>query len=188
MDKEKALKEIEGKIEAAQAAVSISYIIGTGCWMKDMSTYATPATITIKSAKNDHLLKIIDPRKIVTRYEDPKMVNNDSINIIRLSIVDMLTQTFEIVKTYSKETDQYEIFQKRPWFHFMRHLRNAFNHNFIFTGIGSKDQPSHIQFSDRKIEITESMNGIEIDLDILPIKYCYELGDIMLTSFKTDFK
>jgi hypothetical protein len=187
MNKEQAITEIEGKIDTGKSVISISYIIGTRFWVERMRLLTMPAEITISSATNHHVMVINNPSQIATRYTSDETLNNDSVNIIRLGILNMLNQVFEIIKEYAKENNQYELFRQQPWFIVMLHLRNAFNHNFNFMGIKATDNPNYIQFSNYRIELTPAMNETEIDFDVLPISCTYELADMMLESFRNNF-
>jgi len=89
------------------------------------------ARIEIQSEKNLHVFEITEPRQIALRYEDEKVAQSDSLNLFRLNISHMLTQIFELIKNYSKVTNQYTKFQELSWFNFIRHVRNAFGHNYI---------------------------------------------------------
>lgn len=68
-----------------------------------------------------------------------------------------LKETFEHIKEYCTETEQYDIFKKQNWYEFARMIRNFLSHNchFIFNKYDRDRLP--IKYGD--IEIIEEMNG-----------------------------
>ncbi len=192
MTKAEIIVQIKGKIHIGKSGLSIAYILGTKFWMERMRNLIGPAIMDIQSNHNLHTLQGPEPTEIVKRYEDAQTMNNDVVNIIRLTTINMLTQVYELIREYSKQkdvigNDQYATLQSQHWFHIIRNIRNAFNHNFRFIEIKNAQQPNYIDFSDKRLIFDESLNNIEVDFDNLPIKYCFELAEMMLSSFEMDF-
>ena len=182
MKKNELLEQIDIKIRVGRSCVGIAYIIGTRAWVSTFKTYVGPGTINIHSGKNDHVFIIDEPKKLIERYEDPKILNEDGLNIIRLGSKDMLTQTFELIRQYCKDTHQTPTLESRPWYQFARLVRNSFSHDFTLsfkTRSGKMLSDQKLQFLDRIIELKTSMNGQELDLDVLPMKYVFELVEMM---------
>lgn len=44
----------------------------------------------------------------------------------------LIKESFEVVKDYSKETNQYTLLKGQSWFQFARLIRNCISHNFQF--------------------------------------------------------
>ena len=76
----------------------------------------------------------------------------------------LLKESFEIVRTYTKSTQQSTKFKAQSWFHFFRLIRNCVSHNFHF----------EFRESDKKL-LPVSWGGRTIDnsLDHQPLKIAF---------------
>jgi hypothetical protein len=118
----------------------------------------------------------------VARYEDPKVVDDDALNVMRLGVKDAITQTYEVLREYCEATNQLVDMKSQPWYHFARLVRNSMSHDYTLNfrmrrGEVLRDQS--LQFSDRCLVLKASQEGQELDLDLFPFQYAFELVDMM---------
>lgn len=182
MTKDELVQNIGSKIAVAHANVGIAYVLGSQAWVATFNTYVGPGEISIRSGCNDHVFTIQNPKRLIARYRDPQVVNDDALNIMRLGVKDAITQSFEMIRDYCDDTNQVPLLRAQPWYHFTRVVRNSMSHNYTLSfrmpnGAVLPDQS--LQFSDRRIELRNAMEGHELDFDILPFKYALELAAMM---------
>src|ERR1700686_1247477 len=133
MTKAELIHNIGAKIAIAGANIGIAYILASRAWVATFSSYIGPGEISIRSGQNDHIFTIQDPKRLVTRYQDPKVVNDDSLNILRLGVKDAITQTFEMIRDYCDATDQLVAMRSQPWYYFSRLIRNSMSHDYTLS-------------------------------------------------------
>ena len=77
-----------------------------------------------------------------------------------------ITEALDLTREYCRLTNQVSILKEQPWFHLFRIFRNSLNHNFKLDL--KKDDLKHLPLSWRTITVTESEQGRELTLNILP--------------------
>ncbi|MBP6974559.1 MAG: hypothetical protein KBB54_01300 [Candidatus Pacebacteria bacterium] len=183
MTKQELIKEIDGKIDIAHSCIEAGYIFGSKMWVEGAKNYVTPGLMYNDDGKVVFMTK--SPQELVLKYYDPVNAEEMGHNLTKLGISDMITQTFELISKYCKESKQEAILESFPWFHFARIIRNSISHlyNVEIGHYNGKVVPNQkLQFSDREIEITKLMHGNEFDYKIFPIEYSFELVDMMKAS------
>ena len=191
MTKKELIEQLNYKKIVCLSCVDISYRFSSKDWVQMFNQYVGPGALTI----NDYTFER-NPKELVEKYKNPAMIQDSSLNIIRLGMKDMLSMSFEMIKNYCNETEQFEILKKFPWYNFSRLIRNSFSHNFKFDftlRYGKKETwkklPNQkLQFSDRLIELKQELDGKEIDSVIFPFHYSFELYEMMKISVVDDLK
>ena len=97
------------------------------------------------------LLKKVPDREIVL-VEFNKM-------LMRTTII----ESFEHLKDYCQNTNQYPLLKKKKWYEFARIIRNFLSHNCHF--IFNKYDRARLPVKWGKIEITEEKHGRGLDAD-----------------------
>ncbi len=91
---------------------------------------------------------------------DEKRVRYVSHQLSHLVLRTAVTQAFELTRRYCRNTNQVELLKAQPWFHLIRLVRNAFDHDFHFD-FGEKDLPL-FPASWGNVTLTADLQGVEI--------------------------
>jgi hypothetical protein len=85
----------------------------------------------------------------------------------------LIKESFELIKSYCKETNQSAKFKAEPWYEFARMIRNCLSHNFKFK-FGKYDESIlPITWKNRTIDV--SMNGNPLGLKFFGYVETWEL-------------
>jgi hypothetical protein len=197
MTKAEVVQAIDAKLNLAQGCAMFAYILRAVPWRDTVKTFVGPGSLTIRSARFEHVLTFT-PEQILKRYEHPNAVGDDGLNIIRLGVTDAICQAFESTRHYCVVTSQEVAFRAFRWYHFARLVRNCFSHNFrldLTLPLSKRDRingvkvnwlpPQTLTFSDGSVTLDQSLHGKELDFDILPIKYAFELLQMIRASVQS---
>lgn len=198
MTKAEVVTAIDAKLNLAQGCAMFAYIVGAVPWRNSVGTFVGPGSLTIRSARFEHVLTFT-PDQILKRYEHPNAVGDDGLNIIRLGVTDAICKAFESTKEYCAVTSQEAKFRAFPWYRSARVVRNCFSHNFrldLTLPLSKQDRmngvkvrwlpPQTLTFSDGSVTLDQSLHDKELDFDILPIKYAFELLQMIRSSVQSE--
>ena len=184
MTKDKLIQYLEGKKTIALSCIDAAYIFWTKAWVDVFNTYVGPWSLAITTPENNNVLDITipDPKLLITKYENPALVNDVSKGLILLGIKDMIAGSFELIDEYCSEdnSDQGNIFKWFYWYHFTRLIRNAFSHDYTLK-IGGKLPNQKLKFSNKRIEFNQTLDQEEF-FDKFPPSYAFELWEMMRKS------
>ena len=80
----------------------------------------------------------------------------------------LIKETFELVKDYSKETQQKHTFESQSWFQFARIIRNCLSHNFKFQFNDYDKTLLPISWKNKTIDVSFDNTPLQLSfLDIL---------------------
>ncbi len=187
--KEEIIRKINEKLGTAKSFIDIAYIFGSGAWMDKFKTYTTEGGFEIVSEDNIQKFIFGKPSNLVKNYSNSNLVNDVAINLVRSGYRDFMTQSFDLIIKYCKDTNQNKKLKELPWYHFSRLVRNSFSHDFKlnFELYGDQLLPDQkLEFSNRTIEFTQSMNGREITFDLFRFSEIEELVEMMKKSITND--
>ena len=181
------MHEVDGHVDAAKACVMLVYIARATPWRDTVKTFVGPARFCIRSHAFEHHLEFA-PTEMLARYSNGQTLADDSLNIIRFGLANAIRQSFELAKRYSAAIGAEAEFRSAPWYHLARLVRNSFSHDFTIdftlsvtkkerkSGLTEKWLPLQtIQFSNAKFTIDKASHGKELDFDVLPVVYAFEL-------------
>lgn len=99
--------------------------------------------------------------------ENTDKVIHTANQLYLLSIRSVVSECYELTKSYSEKTNQFPIMEKQSWFHVIRILRNSINHDFSVK-FGKWDK-TLLPIEWGGILINESMENQELSQKIFPI-------------------
>lgn len=99
--------------------------------------------------------------------ENTDKVIHTANQLYLLSIRSVVSECYELTKSYSEKTNQFPTMEKQPWFHVIRILRNSINHDFSVK-LGKWDK-TLLPIEWGEILIDESMEKQELSHKIFPV-------------------
>ncbi len=96
---------------------------------------------------------------------------------INMGLRILIKETFELIKDYSRETQQKQIFESQQWFQFARIIRNCLSHNFKFQFNNHDKSLLPISWKNRTIDI--SLANTHLQLSFFGYVEAWELFDEM---------
>lgn len=96
----------------------------------------------------------------------------------------VITEAFELIWDYSKNSQQIEILKSKSWFHFTRLIRNGLSHNhkFVFDPRDKKILP--VTWNNKTIDL--SLEGKDLKIDIIGYEGVWMLLSEMSTFILND--
>ena len=98
----------------------------------------------------------------------------------------VIKESFEHIKDYCTETDQYDVFKQQNWYEFVRMIRNFLSHNCHF--IFNKYDRDRLPIKYGNIEITADMNGGGLGSYVFGNVETWELFTAMKRFANTELK
>jgi hypothetical protein len=101
--------------------------------------------------------------------QGPEKLSEAIYELTKVAYRTLITESFEKIKAYSNETDQFNKMSTAFWYQFARAIRNAFNHDFHLN-FKEKDRKffplkwSNKAKPSKEIQIDFSMNGWPVDI------------------------
>lgn len=188
MNKDETIKLLQSKIELGKEAVEMASIIFEKNWWIDTAKKAHgPINLTLNTGAFSQILTIHNVETFIEKYSDDSIRANSAINILKLSIADMISHMREIINKYCYKNEMSDKLSGKDWFFFATTLRNAYRHDYNFFDI-KENKPASLKFSDRTITFDASRSRTPLTMDDFPISYAYELAEIMINAVKNDFK
>ena len=92
--------------------------------------------------------------------------------IYRTIIRSAVSEGFELARAYCRETGQVPQLKKQLWFHVIRMIRNALNHNFKFEF--RPEDKAMLPLTWGAVSIDESMNGQALSLQMFSVDSALE--------------
>ena len=89
----------------------------------------------------------------------------------------LIKESFELIKDYSENTNQKQIFQKQTWYQFARIIRNCLSHNFKFQFNPYDKTLLPITWKNKTIDI--SFDNTHLQLSFFGYVEAWELFDEM---------
>lgn len=96
---------------------------------------------------------------------------------INMGLRILIKESFKLIKDYSDNTNQKQIFQKQTWFEFARIIRNCLSHNFKFQF--NKHDKSLLPINWRSKTIDINMEDTYLELSFFGYVEAWELFDEM---------
>jgi hypothetical protein len=101
--------------------------------------------------------------------QDPEKLSEAIYELTKLEYRTLIIESFERIKAYSNETNQFDKMNKAYWYQFARSIRNAFNHDFHLN-FKEKDRKffplkwNNKANPSKEIQIEFNMNGWPVDI------------------------
>ena len=131
-----------------------NYIIGLAALSVFNSGKAGPILDRHAVAFGDYSITFDQVSELLKKAPDHGIVLNEfNKMLMRATII----ESFEHIKEYCQNTNQYPLFKKQPWYEFARIIRNFLSHNCRF--IINKFDRDRLPVKWGDIEITERMHG-----------------------------
>jgi len=128
-EKEIIIEEIKSKQITADSFVDVAYILSSKAWIETFKNFKNPGSLSVVSLLNEHMFVVQNPSVLIEKYNNPEIMKETSVDLIRLGHKDMIIMSFELIKNYCKKTKQLN-FYELPWFNSARLIRNSFSHKF----------------------------------------------------------
>lgn len=163
-----------------------NYVVGSlaGYLITQMNAFNLPETIEMRNQNAPEVFVILDlkPMKELVQFpkKRSKLLNEHMKSILRSFVKDI----FEIVKLYSKETEQFGKMKKANWYNFVRIIRNCLAHDFRLR-FGNHDKKT-LPVKWRKKEITLVMNNQPLSVQIFNEAIAVELYSEIFAYVETE--
>ena len=165
-----------------------NYVVGclAGYFITQIDTFNLTETIEMRNQNVPEVFIILDLKPMKELMQFPKkkinLINEHMKSILRSFVKDM----FEIVKLYSKETEQFNNMKKANWYDFVRIIRNCLAHDFRLK-FGNHDKKT-LPVKWRNKEITLVMNNQPLNVQILNEAIAVELYSEIFSYVETELR
>lgn len=130
-----------------------NYILGLAAFSLFDSSHSLPLLERHAATFGNYTITFDQVAELLKKTPDHGIVLNEfNKMLMRTTII----ESFEHIKEYCQNTDQFPLLKKQPWYEFARMIRNFLSHNcrFIFNKYDRERLP--IKWGD--IEITEDLH------------------------------
>jgi hypothetical protein len=126
-----------------------NYVLGLAAMSTLMSTSA-PEHLRISHVSFDgYVVPFERVTSILESESDRQIALREFLKMLLRALI---KESFELIRSYAKATNQEAYFKSQSWYHFVRLIRNCLSHNFYF----------HFERSDLKL-LPLTWNGHTID-------------------------
>ena len=118
------------------------------------------------SLLDDFVLTFNDgPRSFTNVFEKPRDLEHAIKEFMRGATRAVVSETWELVNDYTKNSETHKLLKSQPWYHFIRLIRNALSHNYKFVFKSFDRDLLPIYWNGKTI--SGEMEGMEIQTDVI---------------------
>ena len=147
-----------------------NYIMGLAAYSMFESGSSYPLLKTHSVSFGQYSIEFEQIVKLLTNANDREIALNEFAKMLMRTL---LKESFEHIKDYCQETDQYATFKSEHWYEFGRMIRNFLSHNCIFEF--NKYDRERLPITWKDMRITIEMNKQTLDRDFFGYVQTWEL-------------
>jgi hypothetical protein len=160
-----------------------NYIIGLAALSVFNSGQAEPLLERHAAAFGDYTVTFDQVAQLLKKAPEHGIVLGEfNKMLMRTTII----ESFEHIKEYCQNTNQYPLLKKQQWYEFARIIRNFLSHNCRF--IINKYDRERLPIKWNDIEITEQMHGRGLDAGVFGNVETWELFQQFVTFVEKELK
>lgn len=147
-----------------------NYVLGLAAISVFSEPFAIKHLQNSNCAFGGYIIDFIHVSALLDKETDRNIALKEFMNML---IRGLIKESFEVVRTYAKSTQQSEKFRGQQWFQFFRLIRNSVSHNFCFQ-FGDFDKKI-LPVSWRGRTIEKHMEGQPLEVKFLGYEGVWEL-------------
>jgi hypothetical protein len=136
-----------------------NYIMGLAAFSLFNSRQAEPLLKSHLAAFGEYVVKFDQVAELLQNEKDRPIALNEFLKMLMRSLI---KESFEQIKDYCENTEQYAAFKAEPWYEFARLIRNFLSHNCIFEF--NKYDRERLPITWKKLTLTEDLHGKSLDI------------------------
>jgi hypothetical protein len=184
MSKQNLLNELKAERKIIQTALNFSYIVFCGQWEKQFLNYSNPGVIELNLDSSKFTYCISKPSDLIQLYKTPGILNNDVMDLVRVTIRNAINQFYEKIQSFCFVDGKQQKWEQASFRPLARLVRNSMSHDFILNFWDSKKKQLHADVSftfpsGKTLGIKNSEHEKPITGDNLPLDSVLALLDVM---------